>query len=955
MSPLNRRTFLAWTGAATLAAWAAPSLPAALAATPAGSPPPLDSLTSAWLPQSALQHLPGVFNFYGGLNADANVMGITNFTLAPYVQGGSFGDLAVDGASLPTDSSRWSAYEILRRATTPTGLTVRTATRLGFEANQVLWRISVTNPADSPVTTTLKVGLNPRVRKATGGWSWSPPRPGDSNFTATALGSPATNVLVSDQSSAAVAAFAADSGAEWTASGAAGTVQWTLTVAPGATETVHLVMAVGDTSTGKPLTGVSDATNVISQASSASAHFATVFARVAKAWSTRWAQAFTAGNPHYSGSLPVLSTDGSATGDAVARLYYMSILSVLCCERTNLGPSFNTFLGRTGSYSGFDRVYVTGAPEYSNTVTYFWDTSYGSVILALLDPAMMRALTAYWLGKDIYHCYAVDIVQGDGVGPWYSANDLTVFTTILNYVNYSGDTAYLDTEVAGATVLQHLTDSATHWQSLVPAGQDLADYGQNGNLLEVLPKYVNQVASMNAANVWMMNQAGALQKSSGNGARASSLSAAAADLLPHVLDLYVPGEGVWNCRHADGSLVTVRTVVDFAIASNLLGDDLTVTQQKEMKSFVTTELLDADWMRALSLKDSQAPVPRPDHGTLGAYASWPALTAQAFARFGDYPAFLKMLAAFSGITHQGPLSQAGALAPAAPLAVTDRPALNPGPALTVTAWIKAASWPGQVFQASIIAKDTWASGNGGYVLRGGAGGKLSFALSLGGAWSELVTTTAVPTGSWHHVAAVYDGSAMTVYVDGKQQAAKAQTGTVDPSTGVPVVIGNSPSDHSRRFSGAIDEPRVYARALTPAEIANTHARGAAGGGDPALVLRFPFDEGSGKTATEAVTAAAYAVDPADWTDGRPGFGSAWKVDSADVGVIAGDVMTFVLVGAGKFADVIISDLFGYTPDGAGPKLKDASVPRGLAATLSGVRLNGVSHTITSSSSGLKLT
>ena len=59
-----------------------------------------------------------------------------------------------------------------------------------------------------------------------------------------------------------------------------------------------------------------------------------------------------------------------------------------------------------------------------------------------------------------------------------------------------------------------------------------------------------------------------------------------------------------------------------------------------MKSFVTAELLDADWMRALSMTDSEAPVPRPDHGTLGAYAAWPALTAQTFARFGDYPAFL---------------------------------------------------------------------------------------------------------------------------------------------------------------------------------------------------------------------------------------------------------------------------------------------------------------------------
>ena len=58
------------------------------------------------------------------------------------------------------------------------------------------------------------------------------------------------------------------------------------------------------------------------------------------------------------------------------------------------------------------------------------------------------------------------------------ANDLTVFTTILNYVNYSGDAAYLDTTIAGPRPSANTSRHATHWQSLVPAGQDLADYGR---------------------------------------------------------------------------------------------------------------------------------------------------------------------------------------------------------------------------------------------------------------------------------------------------------------------------------------------------------------------------------------------------------------------------------------------------------------------------------------------
>lgn len=45
---------------------------------------------------------------------------------------------------------------------------------------------------------------------------------------------------------------------------------------------------------------------------------------------------------------------------------------------------------------------------------------------------------------------------------------------------------------------------ATHWKSLVKPGQTLADYGGAENILECVSTYINEVASFNAANVWMM-------------------------------------------------------------------------------------------------------------------------------------------------------------------------------------------------------------------------------------------------------------------------------------------------------------------------------------------------------------------------------------------------------------------------------------------------------------------
>ncbi|MFE7710175.1 LamG domain-containing protein [Streptomyces sp. NPDC057486] len=959
MPDINRRTFLTWSGVVGAAAFATPMFGAGLAAAAAGQAPALDSLSSDWLPQGELGHLPAVSNFWGAVGVADNVLGIRNFTLAPYLQGG--GDacaLSVDGAPITASESRWSAYEVLRKAVTGSGVRIQTATRLAFERNELLLRVTVSNPTRTAIT--VSVNANPRIARATAGWTWSPPRPGGGR-TFTAYKVSGSSLLISDSGSSAVTAFAFAPAPTLSTASAGGTAQWS--VAAGESATIDIVMEVGQTSTGAPLKDVSDGKSVLDACNATITEFQDAFNAAARGWKNRWLDAFTPGNGHYSGCLPTLDTDDTA----IARMYYMSILSVLACERTNLSAAFSGVLGRptgSGAFRGFDRVYVTGGPEWSNTVTYFWDTSYASVILALLDPKMVKAHTTYWLSKDIYNGYAIDCVSGNTVGPWYSANDLTVFTTILNYINYSGDVSFLDTPVSGTgkTVHEHLKSMATHWQSLVPQGQSLADYGENHNLLEVLPKYVHQVASFNAANVWMMQQVSQLSARAGDSATAKDFNNRADALLGEVLKLYdSANKGVWNCRHNDGTTVAVRTVLDFAIAGNLLAPALTDAQKTAMKSFVTTELLAGDWMRALSLSDSQAPVSRVDHGTDGAYDAWPALTAQTFARFGDYPAFLSLLRRFAGVTRQGPFSQAHELQQVAGVPVTDRPALNPAKAVTVSAWINPSSWPTQIWQSSIIGKDSWSSGAAGYVLRGGAGGKISFVITLDGSFIEVQTTSTVPASGWHHVAGVYDGNQLQIFIDGTVQATRPATGTLTPSTGTPLIVGSCPSDSSRRFIGSIDEARIYARALSAAEINAQYAATIpdTGATDDTLVLRLPFDEGNGTTTTESISDETVKINGATWSTGPTGFGKALTFPDTPAyrAVIASpdSLQVFNCVPGGKFADIIISELFGYIPDGTTAKLQDATVPRGLAATLSGVRLNGKHHRITSGPSGLSLT
>ncbi|MFE6738640.1 LamG domain-containing protein [Streptomyces tubercidicus] len=770
-----------------------------------------------------------------------SVLSIQNFALPPYTQSGQCCDLSVDGTVLDVRQLQWSAYELLRKATAANDLEITTATRLAFEDNQIFFEVTASNPTASDVATTLSVNLNPQIGKVTSGWDWAYPHPGGT-FTAQTVGSPIKNVTVTHASSGAVTAFAADSAATLAASGSSGTATWNLTVPAGGYKTLKFVMAVADTST-----------TAVTTANTSMGNFTTVFNEAESKWSERWQNAFTPDNTDYSGWLPVLETDDTA----IRSLYYMSALSVLACQRNNLGPNFNSALGRAANatFTGWDRVYVTAAPEYAVTLTYFWDTSYCSLLLALLDPDMLKKQAKYWLGQDIHAHYAIECVGGGTVGPWYSANDLTVSSTLLNYIKFNADKSFLADTVGTKSVLKLLTENATYWQGLVPSGQQLANYGADSNLFEVLPNYVQQVPCFNAANVWLMNEVAALKDSTSDTATptATDLRTSANSLLPNVKALYIDGKGYWNSRKTDGTLTAVRTVVDFAITANLLAGEFTATQKQEMKDFVNTDLVTGDWMRALSLNDPMAPTStRPDHGSTGAYDSWPALTAQTFARFGDYDGAVKLLQRFAGATSQGAFAQAHLLRSTYVPTVTvdDYADLNPTDKVSLTAWINPSSWPTNIWQGSIIAKDTWSGGNAGYVLRGGAGGALSFSIVVGGTWVELKTTATVSTGSWHHVAAVYDGSNMALYIDGAQKASQAQTGALTPSTGTPLIVGNCPSDASRNFLGSIDEARVYNKALTATEITTLSGATAAdsGAGDSALVLRLPFDEGTGTTA-----------------------------------------------------------------------------------------------------------
>jgi RHS repeat-associated protein len=120
---------------------------------------------------------------------------------------------------------------------------------------------------------------------------------------------------------------------------------------------------------------------------------------------------------------------------------------------------------------------------------------------------------------------------------------------------------------------------------------------------------------------------------------------------------------------------------------------------------------------------------------------------------------------------------------------------------------------------------------------GGQDGSYSLAVCLGyaclqmflnGSYVNLTAATVLPDdGAWHHIAAVYDGSEMRVYLDGRLDGASVATGKIDVVTD-PLLIGRNIDGWP--FVGSIDDVRVLDRALTDGEIGELYQMGSYGTG-----------------------------------------------------------------------------------------------------------------------------
>jgi len=123
--------------------------------------------------------------------------------------------------------------------------------------------------------------------------------------------------------------------------------------------------------------------------------------------------------------------------------------------------------------------YSTGSIKGGCLLSYLWDFSEGWELHPLFDAPAIKEHIKQYLKIDITSCFSFDPITGGAVGPWYPVNQEKIIGLIYYYVLHTGDTAFLNDNVNGKTVLDWVLYHATFWDR-ENGEAELYDYGMEG-------------------------------------------------------------------------------------------------------------------------------------------------------------------------------------------------------------------------------------------------------------------------------------------------------------------------------------------------------------------------------------------------------------------------------------------------------------------------------------------
>jgi hypothetical protein len=179
--------------------------------------------------------------------------------------------------------------------------------------------------------------------------------------------------------------------------------------------------------------------------------------------------------------------------------------------------------------------------------------------------------------------------------------------------------------------------------------------------------------------------------------------------------------------------------------------------------------------------------------------------------------------------------------------------------MTVEAWIKVDQF-NKNWQAIVTKGD-----NSWRLHRNNNTNFINFAINTSAGGSGVTSTTNVNDGQWHHLAGVYTGTQLRLYVDGVLEAQTNIALNINNSDH-PVRIGENAQATNRYFDGKIDEVRIWNLARTQKQIRESMHL-VLRGNESGLVSYHQFNEGAGTTTYDMVSES--------WATMQGGMASSW--------------------------------------------------------------------------------
>ncbi len=190
--------------------------------------------------------------------------------------------------------------------------------------------------------------------------------------------------------------------------------------------------------------------------------------------------------------------------------------------------------------------------------------------------------------------------------------------------------------------------------------------------------------------------------------------------------------------------------------------------------------------------------------------------------------------------------------------IPDSPSLDLTTGMTVEAWVKPTAlsgWRCVVLKETALTPQTLAYG----LYANNNAPQPAATIRAGAADSTATGTAGLALNAWTHVAMTYDGATLRMFVNAVQVGSTPVTGAMVTSAS-PLRIGGN-SMWGEYFSGAIDDVRVYNRALSTTEVQtdmNTPVTGTGGDKTPPTVLSTTPAAGATSVGASATVRATFS-------------------------------------------------------------------------------------------------